>query len=375
MDADGPATAVIRRLARTLLDLPYETWNFGDSVAFEALITASDQLSEERWASFAHGWARSWATRAHPLRRLDCTAPGLAIVHLATRYEDHQLIRAAIELAEYLIGRDKLGGVYETWEHSPLMHPYGSASLIESEAALLLDPPAGVFVDCLHFDPPFFAALARATGDPRYATEAIEQAIGYITLLQRDDGLFDHFVLRGYEGRFGPGWGRGQGWALLGLLDVMEEMQFQPPAIRREHEAGLREIHNAIERLIQAQIGYQRADGQWYAVVDDPLSGEEHSTAAFMGAGFFRALQGNVVTGPEIERAALLATEAVRRSLGAAGTLSEVSAAVMACTEPSHYAHVPRGFRVPWGQGPALLALAAAEEWKKSGVPPLQSLI
>jgi unsaturated rhamnogalacturonyl hydrolase len=36
--------------------------------------------------------------------------------------------------------------------------------------------------------------------------------------------------------------------------------------------------------------------------------------------------------------------------------LANVSAAVMACTEPTHYDNVPKGFNVPWGQGPALLA-------------------
>ncbi len=34
-----------------------------------------------------------------------------------------------------------------------------------------------------------------------------------------------------------------------------------------------------------------------------------------------------------------------------------LTAAVRACTQRSHYAFVPRGFFVPWGQGPAVPAL------------------
>jgi unsaturated rhamnogalacturonyl hydrolase len=54
-------------------------------------------------------------------------------------------------------------------------------------------------------------------------------------------------------------------------------------------------------------------------------------------------------------------TRALRATLAcmtAEATLAGVSAAVMACTEPTHYAHVPRGFDVPWGQGPLVLALS-----------------
>jgi unsaturated rhamnogalacturonyl hydrolase len=53
------------------------------------------------------------------------------------------------------------------------------------------------------------------------------------------------------------------------------------------------------------------------------------------------------------------ARDAVLASLDADGQLREVSAAVYASTVPDHYLAVPRGYVVPWGQGPALLALAA----------------
>lgn len=363
---------LIARLARSLTDLPYETWNFGDSVAFEALLAASEVLGDERWAAFAHGWSRAWATRAQPYRRLDCTAPGWAMVHLAERAGDDTLLTAAVELAEYLISRPRLLGVYETWERSPLMHPYGPADLDDAGAAMVADPPPGVFLDCLHFDPPFFAAVSRASGEARFADEAVEQALGYITGLQRPDGLFQHFLLKGQPGTFGPGWGRGQGWALLGMLDVLDEFDAMPGVLREPRTAALEQIAAAVSALVAGMLDLQRPDGHWYAVVDDEHSGNEFSTAAFMAAGFLRALgRGAVQPGTErsVERAARSAVEAVRRGILEDGTLAEVSAAVMACTEASHYAHVPRGYRVPWGQGPALLALVGLETWERRSRP------
>lgn len=342
---------LLAKAAPQLIDMPYETWNFGDSTGFEGLITAARVLPAPELAAFAHGWFRSWATRATPYRRLDCTAPGLAIVLTAEHFEDAKLLDAAVGLANYLTERPKLGAVYETWAESPLMAPYGGEELPTDEAMILADSPGGFFVDCLHFDPPFFAALARVTGDQRWATEAVDQAGGYIDGLQQESGLFDHFVLDGIPARtFGPGWGRGQGWALLGLLDVVEQLQLPV-----SHP-----IAQSAVRLIECMVSLQRPDGHWAVVITDPDSGDEPSTAAFMSAGFRRASRLGLISDTQVEQAAEHALQAVMRDCDDQGRLTGVSRAVMACTRPSHYANVPRGFNVPWGQGPLVLALCEA---------------
>jgi len=342
------ATGHLKKTASTLKSLTFETWNFGDSTGFEAMMRASETLGDPELESFAHGWFRAWASRAEPYRRLDCTAPGLAIVLTAEKHSDKALLDASISLGEYLLTRRKIDGVYETWPDPPLMEPYGGEELPPDERALFENPPGGFFIDCLHFDPPFFAALARVTGEERWRTEAIEQATGYINSLQQRSGLFHHFVLDGFPERpFGPGWGRGQGWALLGLLDVAEQLSLP---------AGHPIVESA-RKLIGAMQELQAEDGSWPVVITDPHSGEEPSTAGFMATGFLRALKQSIVVGEDIERAAHKALESNIREIDDDGFLAGVSRAVMACTRPSHYAHVPRGFNVPWGQGPLVLAL------------------
>ncbi len=358
----APRTTAV--VAESLLQLPYETWNFGDSVAFDAMLRAADTLGDPRFAAFAHGWARSWATRARPYRRLDCTAPGHAMVRMAVDFHDQVLLDALVGLADYLLTRPTIGGVFATWESSPLMKPYGPATLTEREVALLAHPPAGVFLDCLHFDPPFFTALGVATGNESYVSTGIAQAVGYVDLLQNRTGLFDHFVLDGVDGAFGPGWGRGQGWALLGLLDVLDALRAagktQAAGDKPGRETSV--LSTATRDLITAMVQLQRPDGHWPAVVSVPGSGDEFSTAAFMATGMARAAAAGIVPLAEIASCVTRARAAVAAGIGPDGTLSSVSAAVMACTEPTHYQHVPRGFRVPWGQGPALLALTEATD-------------
>jgi unsaturated rhamnogalacturonyl hydrolase len=355
---DSPALA--RRVADNLLRLQFKTWDFGDSVAFEALIAASAELGDDRWEAFAHGWARAWATRARPFARLDCTVPGRALALLADRRGDGELIGMLVSLAEYLRQRDTLSGVYETWDVAPLLAPYGDAQTTSSDRELLAAPPAGVFVDCLHFDPPFFTALGRVTGDADLVADGVAQALGYVRLLQRGDGLFDHFVLRGQPGTFGPGWGRGQGWASLGLLEVIAELR----AWRAERSddrfaAAERELAASAASLLERMARLQRPDGHWEVVVDRPGSGDEYSTAAFMARAMHDAVFVGVGDARLLSPAGRAARDAVLASLDAEGQLREVSAAVYASTVPAHYAAVPRGYVVPWGQGPALLALLA----------------
>jgi unsaturated rhamnogalacturonyl hydrolase len=347
---------LLRRVANTLPGLGYETWNFGDSVAFEAMIQASLDLQDPSYLGFARGWLRSWATRAQPYRRLDATAPGHSAVRIARATSDDRILTALSGLAAYLVERPTLGGAFETWSESPLMSPYGGHPLDPRGARLLARPPAGVFIDCLHFDPPFLTALGVETQSEELFVAGIEQALRYVELLQTGHGLFDHFVLRDEPTTYGSGWGRGQGWALLGLLDVIEEIGGSRAFTVPTQSDDLLAV--AVNRLVAAMISFQRSDGHWDAVVSDPESGIESSTAAFMSFGFRRVWGLGLRDDAELRDSERRAREAVTRSVDSEGRLRDVSAAVMACTEPSHYSHVPRGFVVPWGQGPAYLALS-----------------
>ncbi len=356
MGAGVTTTAMTVAVAESLLDLSYDTWNFGDSVGFEGLVRASELTGDEKYAQFARAWMRSWASRRHPFRRLDATAPGTAMVHILRRYGDDDLLTAARDLAGYLTSRPLIRGIYATWESSPLMSPYGGEPLSELEQQWLAQPPAGSFLDCLHFDPPFFTGLGELVGDAALIRIGVDQAKGYIRELQRPTGDFAHFILEGVDGTFGTGWTRGQGWALLGLLDVLENLA-RPGAAAVATDDERQTLQNAAVALIERMLVTQRPDGHWDARLDDPASGMESSTAAFMAEGFRRARELGVSAHPDLRHAEDRARAAVRASIGDGGLLTEVSVAVMACTRDSHYANVPRGYRVPWGQGPALLAL------------------
>ncbi|MGC5223558.1 glycoside hydrolase family 88 protein [Micromonospora sp. DT81.3] len=352
-------TERLRTAADALLTLPFEAWHFGDSIAFEAMVAASEALGDTRYRDFAHGFSRGWAAARPEFRPLDCTAAGAAMCRIVEETGDDLLRRHLVALGVYLTERPTIDGVYQTWTRSPLRESYGPVPLANWERELLADPGPGVFVDCLHFDPPFFARLSRITGDSRWLDEAVAQARGYIRLLQdAEGGLFHHFVLERTGTAHILGWARGQGWALLGLLEVIEEL---PDGDDRS------ELAASARRLIHAMVRAQRPDGHWDAVAQRREGGVETSTAAFLVAGFARAVRLDVIPAEEVGEALERSFAATVSSMGADGTLEGVSAAVWASTSIGHYDHVPRGFTVPWGQGPAVLAVIEHAQWSQEG--------
>ena len=345
-------SARLRGAADLLLGYPYQGWFYGDSIGFEGLLAATELFGDDRYEAFAHAFILGWATRAEPYREMDNTVAGRALCQLAEATGDERLLEAGEGVARFLRTRPTIGdGAWASFADAPLREPYGGAQLAPDEIALMTDTGPGVFVDCLHFDPPFFVHLGRLLGDRELVDAGAAQALAYVSMLQDlDTGLFHHFWLEQTRRAYIPGWGRGQGWALLGLLDVLEQLP-------RAH-AAWDPLAQAMARLADAMASTQRSDGSWWAMAHEPASGTESSTAAFMAAGFHRGVEAGW-----LERETYLprAERAWQATLGAVaenGEFTDVSAAVWSSTSQSHYHHVPRGFIVPWGQGPLLLAAA-----------------
>lgn len=345
--------ARLRGAAERLLAYAFKPWFYGDSIGFEGLLAASWLLDDRRYVDFARSFLATWALHDDPRGPDDNTAPGLVLCELAETHGDDALAAAAVRLAEFLAARRDVHGAPITFEDAgrSLREPYGEGALSRADRALLDDPGAGTYVDCLHFDPPFYAALADLTGADAWRTRSLTAAAGYVSLLQDPvSGLFHHFWLERRDQAYGLGWGRGQGWALLGLLDVLERL---PIRVR-----GRERLREATAGLIEAMVRTQQPDGAWHAVAGVESSGPESSTAAFMAVGFQRALRLGVGDRRQLTKAAKRAWSATLSNLDQSGLLTGVSAAVYSSTLDEHYHAVPLGFDVPWGQGPLLVAAA-----------------
>jgi unsaturated rhamnogalacturonyl hydrolase len=349
----GRLAQMLEQAADVLVSFPFSCWHYGDSVGFEGLLAATKILGDPRYGAFAHGFMRAWSTRARPYRELDNTAPGHAICLVCERTGDEQLLEAARELARFLIQRSKIAGVYAAFEQAPLIEPYGGPALPADERALLADPGPGVFVDCMHFDAPFLVHLGVLTASRDLVDEGAEQALAAVNLLQDGrTGIFHHFYLARSERCYGYGWSRGQGWALLGLLDVLERLPERHPAADA--------LARSLRALADALVATEDGSGRWPGLIDDSGAFLETSASAFFAAGLARGIRLGLLD-PGMLQIADRAYDAGLDALGPDGVMRGVSQAIWACTSRAHYLAVPIGGAVPWGQGPLLLAATELE--------------
>ena len=101
--------------------------------------------------------------------------------------------------------------------------------------------------------------------------------VSYAQRLQREDGLFVHFT----DGRI-P-WGRGNGFAALGITEALTSIPSNHPARR-----PLLEIYR---RHMNGMKAMQAPDGMWRQVVDEPGAYREQSVTAMMVAAMARGIR------------------------------------------------------------------------------------
>ena len=315
-------------IAAALARLRYKVWGFGESIAMEALLRSGGAP-----ADFAANLIRTWAHEHPPLvtNPLSHVAPGVPLLMEWDRTGDPALMRRALELGE-LHARLKIG------RHGARTHRPDLAGW-ENE----------VWVDNMHLTGPFLARLGAATGDAHWHDLATDLLLSHARVLQDADGLFSH----GFNDATGEAnrvfWGRGQGWALLGLTDTLAWL---PP----DHEAR-REIGERLGALVDGLARTESAPGLWRTVVDQPETYIESSVGAFVALGVGEAVargQANPGHGAIAERA----RAGLARFFNAAGEFTGTSDATPVGLDAAHYAARPLGV-FAWGQAPALLALLA----------------
>jgi unsaturated rhamnogalacturonyl hydrolase len=189
------------------------------------------------------------------------------------------------------------------------------------------------------------ARVGAQTKDDRYVQAVGRLLTTYADTLQRPDGLFIHAI-------DGPhAWGRGNGFALLGLTEALTYL----PETWSDRERVL-----AIYRKhVRALIAHQSDDGSWRQVVDEPTSYRELTvtamTVAAMARGISRGWLDKDVL-PIVERG----WKAVVARVNDDGTVKDVCSGTGAGPTKEYYLNRPV-VNGPDDRGGAMALLAAVE--------------
>jgi unsaturated rhamnogalacturonyl hydrolase len=292
-------TAVAERTA----GLRYRMWGFGEGPALLGLLTAGELLD-----------------RPDLIARVD-----ELVTPVPTGVPDEHLVNVEVLLRlRELRDGPPVGPAVESW---------GRCVRAEVHRPDLIGLDRLVWVDCMHTDGP-----GLALADPAGAIPIMHR---YITALQDGSGLFSHGfdVIAGRAN--GVHWGRGQGWALTGLVGTLAHTP--DPALA-----------TSLDALLHA-LAESEVDGRWRTIVDDD-SPVELATSALVAAGVLTGIKAGVIG----EKWADLAERAL------AAAVEETVAGVLPVSEATPVG-TPITYRTrktgcfAWGQGPLLLALAAKE--------------
>ncbi len=137
-----------------------------------------------------------------------------------------------------------------------------------------------IWVDAFYMLPPFLAVAGESE-------EAVKQLNGYRKiLLNPEKKLYYHIWdqdLRKYTRKLL--WGTGNGWAAAGMTRVVRAL---PDSMSGEKKR----IIDYIKELIDASLKYQREDGLFHDILDDPSSFVETNSAQMFAYTIYRGVKG-----------------------------------------------------------------------------------
>lgn len=347
-----------KAVADLSMSYQWKLWFWGDSIGLEGLLDASWITQDERYFSFVYGILKAWASRKEKRNEWEYTAAGVALMRVYAKTHDPELLRLAIDFADYLIPFRKSDrgitiryetAIFDLPPEVPEDHP--DAKLTEVKKNQIKEGGPCAFVDTMHFDAPFFSALFHATGDEKYARLAIETIHPQIELLKDPKtGLFDHFWIERSRKTNGILWGRGNGWAMLGMLHVLLYLE--------NSNQDLHFIKQTVIEQMKVLATLQDESGHWHTILNDKSSYLETSIASFVIDGFSIAIKKGWLD-QSYRSVVDKALEASLKEIQSDGLVKGVSFETYPSTVPEHYRTMPRGAMVPWGQGPFLTAIAS----------------
>lgn len=308
---------------------PYFLWDWGEAIAIQALMVASETIGEPRFEKWASSRLDLWR-QIHPDPFWpDHLGPGVALVWQYERTGDPKILEYAERVGRHL---------------TSLPRARTGARLLRPDKP---DIDHFVWVDSLHTDGPFLSELARVTENDTYYNEAASHTEGICNSLQDTaTGLFAHRYDAASDTTNGVFWGRGCGWAALGLGHTLALLPQSHP------------MWNALAQRLQSFAGkaaaLQSASGLWYAVLDRPGTQLESSTTALIGEGLALGIDSGAL-GAEYGETIARAWDAVATMIASNGSVENVSQRSPSSTSWEDYARLPHGGSYPWGQGSWLI--------------------
>jgi rhamnogalacturonyl hydrolase YesR len=167
------------------------------------------------------------------------------------------------------------------------------------------------------------AQAGALTGERRYFQMADRHLQFMQRLVLRPDGLYRH------RSDADVAWGRGNGFAAIGLAMTLSELPRDAP--------GYAHALDSYRSLMAALLPLQNRDGLWRNVVDHPGAYAEFSATAMIGFALRRGLDRGWISGRRYQMAIDRAWRAVNSRTSSTGTFVDVCESTAGLTTLAQY--------------------------------------
>lgn len=141
-----------------------------------------------------------------------------------------------------------------------------------------------MWADDLYMSTPFLCRYARLTENSEALDEAARQFLRFRSYLYMpDQQIMSHVYDFKYDRQTGIPWGRGNGWTLFSLSEVLEALP--------HHHKARPELVAFFNDLCEGYAALQAESGLWHQVLNDPDAYEEASCTAMFAYGFARGVR------------------------------------------------------------------------------------
>jgi len=331
---DETSQTTLEGAAERVLEWPFKIWGFGEGIALRGLQAAYRATGNPEYKGFTGAMLRSYVVRGVARGNEEHIAPGTELLVLYEESGEPELVDAAKKLAALNASFPK--NAFGARMHRPDLPGWRKQ----------------IWVDCIDVDAPFLVRLGQITREETYTQQGLDEILGYARALQVEDdseteGLFWH----GYEedcGTNGQLWARGNGWALMGLVETLRLLP--------DNDPSRRELADRLDRLCHRLKHCQSDCGLWHTVVHHPETYLESTLAVMAAFALREAFNAQILDPKEFGAMEHSARAAALKCVNHNGALGLVSDATP-IGELKMYATRPFGV-FPWGQGPLLLMLA-----------------
>lgn len=149
-----------------------------------------------------------------------------------------------------------------------------------------------MWADDLYMSVPFLCRYYKLTGDEKYVNDAANQFFGFKKrLFMPEKNIMSHVYDFKYDSKTNVPWGRGNGWVVFSLTELLEVLP--------ENHEKRGELIEMLNTLCQGYLALQDDAGMWHQVLDDHESYPETSCTSMFIYAFSRGIRFGWLKNPE----------------------------------------------------------------------------